>query len=250
MDDLSLMHARYLQQAAWTRSLRDYLFGRIGIGAQRRILEVGSGTGAITAELHWRTQAEIAGVDISGPAVEMAMRNDPATRFIQADGRALPFASDSFDLCLCHFFLLWVGEPARALSEMRRVTRPGGWVLALAEPDYGGRIDYPSALEPLGRLQAQALARLGADPQMGRQLGALFSQAGLGEVQAGVLGGEWRLPPAEPQDALEWQVLAADLQDQVSAQEMSEFQRIDSAARQAGERILFVPTFYAIGRVK
>ncbi len=41
-------------------------------------------------------------------------------------------------------------------EEMVRVTRPHGFVLALAEPDYGGRIDYPSELSTIGNWQIEA----------------------------------------------------------------------------------------------
>ena len=40
-------HTRYLQQAAWTRDLRTYLFEKAGLADARRVLEVGCGTGAV-----------------------------------------------------------------------------------------------------------------------------------------------------------------------------------------------------------
>jgi cyclopropane fatty-acyl-phospholipid synthase-like methyltransferase len=42
-------HARYLQQARWTRPLREYLYGKAGVDSARRVLEVGCGTGALLA---------------------------------------------------------------------------------------------------------------------------------------------------------------------------------------------------------
>ena len=44
-------HSRYLQQAAWTRELRTYVFEQAGISSANRILEVGCGTGAILSGL-------------------------------------------------------------------------------------------------------------------------------------------------------------------------------------------------------
>ena len=62
---------------------------------------------------------------------------------------------------------------------MVRVTHPGGFVLALAEPDYGGRIDYPTELSQIGDWQKNALKQQGANPLMGRELRSIFSHAGI-----------------------------------------------------------------------
>ena len=99
---------------------------------------------------------------------------------------------------------------------MRRVTRPGGWVLAMAEPDYGGRIDYPEDLIYLGELQETALRRQGAETRLGRRLSALFHAAGLQEVETGVLGGQWRDAPSLEDLAREWEVLEVDLADKLT----------------------------------
>ena len=107
----------------------------------------------------------------------------------------LPFAGGQFDSVYCHFTLLWVADPLRVLCEARRPLQTGGWVLALAEPDYGGRIDYPETLAETGRLQAESLRRQGADIQLGRRLRALFHQAGLRNIESGVVSGQWREPP-------------------------------------------------------
>ena len=89
----------------------------------------------------------------------------------------------AFDITFCHFLLLWVQHPLQALSEMQRVTRPGGFVLALAEPDYDHRLDTPASLTLLGRWQAESLRRQGADPGIGARLADLFRQTGLQIVE-------------------------------------------------------------------
>ena len=80
-------------------------------------------------------------------------------------------------------------------------------MLALAEPDYGGRVDYPDTLARLGGLQTEAIRKQGADPETGRKLGWMFAQAGLSEIEVGVLGGQWRAELSENEWELEWQVL-------------------------------------------
>jgi SAM-dependent methyltransferase len=158
--------------------------------------------------------------------------NQPAARLTQGDALSLPYAAGCFDLVLCHFLLLWISDPVHAVAEMRRVTRPGGSVLALAEPDYGGRIDYPKDLEVLGDWQRFALQRQGADPQIGRRLGEIFNRAGIKLIEAGVLGGQWHAKPTRQEWALEWSVLLSDLQA-LSGTEIEE-EKLKSCARWTG----------------
>ncbi len=242
-------HDRFCRQTEWTRDVRRYLYGRAHLADAQHVLEVGCGTGAITLDLTAYASALVHGLDLSVPRLRFARQQDAATRFACGDALALPYASGVFDLVCCHYFLLWVDRPARALGEMRRVTRRGGAVLVLAEPDYGGRIDYPPELAPLGQWQREALKRQGADPEMGRQLGALLREAGLQSVETGLLGGQWGPPPSAEARASEWAILQSDLQGTVSPEALQRLRAQDEAAWQRGDRVLFVPTFYAWGRV-
>jgi len=173
---------------------------------------------------------------------------DPRTRFSAGDGLNLPFPPAAFDIAYCHFLLLWVARPLEALLEMVRVVRPGGYVLVLAEPDYGGRIDYPIELSRLGRFQTEALRSQGAGPERGRELGALFLSTGIQEIEVGVLGGRWQVPAQVEDWEAEWAILEYDLEGSVTAEELARWKETDRRAWERGERILFVPTFYAWGR--
>lgn len=245
------IHVRFVQQAAWTKPLRDYLFARVGLSTAKRVLEVGCGTGALLAELpaDLRAPLNVHGLDISTEMLTMAMRNTPSASLTQGDALLLPFLDSSFDLALCHFLLLWVSNPQTALREMERVVRPGGAVLVLAEPDYGARIDHPDELNSLGIWQSASLTAQGADPQMGRKLSALFHSIGLVEIETGVLGGQWRQAYSSEQDfEMEWNVLTHDLQQNAEfLAHSAHFKKLEMEARRNGARVLFVPTFYAIG---
>jgi len=241
-------HARFTQQARWTEGVRRYLFEGAGLSAGQRVLEVGCGTGAVLAGLA-SADCRLHGLDLDGEFLLQAGQNAPAAALAQGDAHRLPYADASFDVACCHFLLLWVSEPAQVVSEMRRVVRPGGWVLALAEPDYGGRVDYPEALIQLGMLQEAALRRQGAETRLGRRLGTLFHAAGLTDVETGVLGGQWRGTPSLEEQAQEWAVLEADLGPEVAPAELARLRQIDEQAWARGERVLFVPTFYAVGRM-
>ncbi len=247
MSTLAEQHARFTQQARWTAELRRYIAQSTGLSASRRILEVGCGTGAVLKELP--AQAALHALDHHLPSLVYARQSAAAARCVCADAHRLPYPAGWFDHSLCHFVLLWLQNPLQALREMVRVTRPGGWVIALAEPDYGGRMDYPTQFTRLGQLQAQALAAQGADVNMGRKCGALFHQAGLTHVQTGLLGGQWSVLPSPEAWESEWETLQSDLRGLISPQELHDLRQQDAAAWEKGERILFVPTFYAWGQV-
>ncbi len=145
---------------------------------------------------------------------------------------------------------MWVSNPAAVLSEMKRVVRPGGWVVAFAEPDYGGRIDEPEELEKISAIQELSLKQQGAETRMGRKLSGLFYQNGFIDIACGVIGAQWNqssMCSSEEFDQ-EWQVMKSDLNHSNCVQDFEEFRLMDLAARQSGTRILFVPTFYAMGR--
>lgn len=242
-------HARYTQQARWTQSLRSYLFNKAGMAAARRVLELGCGTGAVLADLPVKPGTAIHGLDTNLSSVRLAATGTPGANLLCADGARLPYPNACFDITFCHFVLLWASQPLNLLQEMRRVTRRGGAVLALAEPDYGGRVDFPTPLAELGQWQAQSLRDQGADPQMGRKLAGLFAQAGLKNVETGVVGGEWTAPPAPEEQAMEWEVIEADLAGKVPAAALQKMKRLEEQAWSNGERVLFVPTFFAWSRV-
>ncbi len=243
-------HDRYVQQARWTSSVRRFLFQQVSAPDKRAVLEVGCGSGAILGELREQFQT-VYGIDFDINILHLAhyLRQDETARLVCADGLHLPFLEAAFSLTCCHFYLLWVTDPLQAVREMRRVTRVGGYVLALAEPDYGGRIDYPEGLAKLGQLQREALLRQGADPLMGRKVKALFHRAGLRNVRAGVLGGEWGEPPEPGFMASEWKILESDLSILDKPENFGTLKELDVKAWQNGERILYVPTFYAAGQV-
>ena len=97
------------------------------------------------------------------------------------------------------------------------------------------------------------MTQAGANPQIGRRLSALLSRAGLVEIESGVLGGQWAGAPAASDWQMEWQVLRADLARLPGVlpgreADIAALQEIDRQAWQRGERVLFVPTFYAWGR--
>jgi SAM-dependent methyltransferase len=241
-------HQRFARQAAWTQSLRHYLFQRANLNQAKRILEIGCGTGAVLSEVS-HGSALLYGLDINRQHLDLCAQNAPGSMLLQGDALQLPFPPASFELIYSHFLLLWLPLPLEALVEMKRIARPGAMILCIAEPDYGGRIDYPQELDRLGIWQTEALRRQGANPNTGRLLSELFNQAGLIDIQTGVLGGEWQEAISTDDFESEWATLNRDLSGLVEPDQLVAYKAIDRQAWDSGSRVLFVPTFFASGRV-
>lgn len=249
LQGLSLVewHARYRQQGTWSSSIQNYLFNQAHVDFDDKILEIGSGTGAILEILSEKGYQSLTGVDINHSSLVFAKQSHFSCHLTQADGYQLPFTAHTFKVSYSHYLLLWINQPDHMLTEMRRVTEPGGYVMALAEPDHHARIDYPPPLDHLGELQTLSLQGQGVNIQMGRQLRSLFQAVGLSDVQSGILGAQWSSEGTR--DPTEWLTLKADLGDKLDEESLAEYKQIDLQTRHTGTRVLFVPTFFALGKV-
>ena len=104
----------------------------------QRALDVGAGTGALTAELVARVgSAEVAAVDPSEPFVAALRERHPDVAVRQAAAESLPFEDETFDATLAQLVVHFMSEPVAGLREMRRVTVPGG-IVAASVWDHGG----------------------------------------------------------------------------------------------------------------
>jgi SAM-dependent methyltransferase len=249
------MHHSYLRQAAWTRELRSYLFERAQLAAAERVLDVGCGTGAILIDLSVSepparpVNRRLHGIDSSAEAIAECRIGSPGALLTRGDALNMPFPSESFDVTFCHFFLLWARDPTLALSEMKRVTRKGGHLLALAEPDYLSRVDRPDDLVNAGLLQTRSLQEQGAHVALGSQLADLFYQLDIQIREAGPIRTSAQPAPTAIEAEEEWDVLEADLRRLVSEPELQRLRQLDAQARRRGERLLRVPTYFAWGQV-
>jgi len=91
-----------------------------------RILDLAAGTGASSVALA-ASGADVVAADFSpGMIAEGRRRHGDRVEFVEADATALPFADAEFDAVTMSFGLRNVNEPRRALSELLRVTKPGG----------------------------------------------------------------------------------------------------------------------------
>jgi demethylmenaquinone methyltransferase / 2-methoxy-6-polyprenyl-1,4-benzoquinol methylase len=112
------------QDRAWRRETRRALALRPG----EVCLDLAAGTGVSTAELG-RSGAYLVGADLSLGMLAVGQARRPLVPLLAADALALPFAEACFDAVTISFGLRNVVDPGAALTELARVTRPGGRIV-------------------------------------------------------------------------------------------------------------------------
>lgn len=96
----------------------------------RRVLDVGCGTGDLTARLREELRPElVAGCDFSSGMLQQAAARTREVQWLQADAAGLPFRHGSFDALVSTEAFHWFPDPEAALREFHRVLRPGGRAL-------------------------------------------------------------------------------------------------------------------------
>ena len=110
-----------------------------------RILDVGCGTGQLTAEI-MQFGAEVMGIDSSPEMIATARKNFPHVRFEVADVTALAY-KDEFDIVVSNAALHWVRDQPAAIASIARALKPGGRLVF----EMGGRGNLAHLLDPLYR---------------------------------------------------------------------------------------------------
>ena len=115
------------------------------------ILDVGCGTGHLTAEIA-RSGAGVVGVDSSADMVRTASQNFPDITFLQADARSLSF-EQPFDAVFSNAVLHWIKEADEVLDSITRCLKPGGRIVA----EMGGKGNIEGVVSALRRALSSAL---------------------------------------------------------------------------------------------
>jgi SAM-dependent methyltransferase len=165
-------------------------FARYQLRTDARIVDVGCGTGEITARLAaLHPHAEVVGIDLLDQLVNHARRRHaalaPRLRFEQGDAFELHFPDAHFDLVVCRHMTQLVPEPEKVLRQLVRVCAPGGWVHVLSE-DYGMLHMEPGALDSDRLWRDGCIAYLSSihtDGRIGRRTYALLKALGLVDLR-------------------------------------------------------------------
>jgi SAM-dependent methyltransferase len=173
----------------WSLQLAPRFLDEVALPEPNRVLDLGCGTGNLTRAVAERwPRCEVLGVDPSAPFIVAAReRTSSLGRRVRVElGNAddLSLEDDSVDAALALLVLPFVPDADRAVSQLRRVTRPGG-VLAAAVWDYGERMQMLRTLwDAAARLDPSVVGQDESTMPLGRPGGLmdLWQRAGLLDV--------------------------------------------------------------------
>ena len=147
------------------------------------VLDVGCGLGGEATRIAHQVgkMGMVYGVDASEALITEARHRarelDLPLQFQVCDAHGLTFKDGAFDVCRAERVLLYLEDPAAAVVEMARVTRPGGHVM-IFDFDYGTRF-FDSDFAPMTRHIEALLASEPRNPAIGRELPHLMRKAKL-----------------------------------------------------------------------
>ncbi len=170
----------------WSQSAGAAFLDWVALPAGLRWLDVGCGSAAFTEMIAQRcAPAAIDGIDPSEAQLAFARaRLAPGVaHFQQGDAMALPFPDDSVDVAVMPLVLFFVPDPATGVAEMARVVASGGTVAAYLWDMLGGGFPYAAVQAELRAMGAEVPAPPSPDASRLDVLHALWSEAGLVDVE-------------------------------------------------------------------
>jgi SAM-dependent methyltransferase len=174
-----------LEHQAKLAGLEDHLARLAGLPAPTSILDAGCGSGSMARMLAGKfPAARVVGVDLRPDYLEYARTRaqteglDNLT-FEQGDIFRLPFSAASFDLVWSKYVLQWTKDPAAAVVEFHRVTKPGGSVVCC---NFDGFAVTHWPEDPALQGDAERVFSGLVDPYVGRKMAAFFADAGLTDI--------------------------------------------------------------------
>ena len=159
-----------------------------GVSGGQRVLDVGCGPGALTAELVARVgTGAVSGVEPSESFAEAVRERLPGVDIRVGHAEQLPWADDSFDGALAQLVVHFMGDPVQGLREMGRVTRPGGTVAACVWDHAGDCGPLAAFWTAVHTVDPDATDEAGRPGAREGDLARLFAEAGLADIRATTL---------------------------------------------------------------
>jgi ubiquinone/menaquinone biosynthesis C-methylase UbiE len=145
------------------------------------VLDVGCGTGELTAVLREECPGRVVGLDRDPDLLAHARRDGPVVR---GDARSLPFPDDAFDVVVCQALLVNLPDPAGVVREFARVARER---VAAIEPD-NAAVTVESSVDAEAALARRARERYlegaATDVALGASARETFETVGLADVRS------------------------------------------------------------------
>lgn len=164
------------------------------------VLDVGCGPGTITNDLakNYITKGKVIGLEYEGSVLEDARKDAQEAgitnvEYVTGDIHKLQFDDNTFDLVFAHQVLQHIGDPVKALSEMKRVCKSNGGIVAARDADYGGFVWCPDSegMSKWGRVYEANARKNGGEPNAGRYLHKWARLAGLEKSQVQCSSSTW-----------------------------------------------------------
>jgi ubiquinone/menaquinone biosynthesis C-methylase UbiE len=160
----------------------------LGIDDGFHLLDLGCGVGSYSHDVFplVGVNGRVVGLDQSPAFIDIARRRarefGMPIEYVVGDVQAIPFPDDTFDGCRIERVLQYVDDPRVAISEMMRVTKPGGRIVA-SEVDWDNTVcDLPGLDRGIWRRANDAISDGSGNGWMGRELRRLFLDAGVERV--------------------------------------------------------------------
>jgi SAM-dependent methyltransferase len=159
-----------------------------GVRAGQRVLDVGCGPGALTAQLVQRLgSGAVSAIDPSASFVAAIRDRFPEIGVQRGAAERLPFADSTFDAALAQLVVHFMTDPVAGLAEMARVTRPGGLVAACVWDHAGGAGPLAAFWQAVHDLDPGARDEAGLPGAREGHLADLCAAAGLQDIEPGSL---------------------------------------------------------------